>query len=648
MSLSRLSALLWVLAAPVARAQTTWYVDVHATPPGNGTPGSPYASIQHAIAQAATLSGDSILVLPGTYVESVDFLGKTLAVRSSQGSLTTILDASSAQGEVSTVQVVSGEGAGTVLESFTLADVDGSAGQFGGAVRCENSSLEIRQCVFRGNSYGFNSAGGAIYGNAAVLTIAGCTFEDNGEFSFSVSGGAIFGQDCQLTVQQCSFLNNEAGIGGALNLTGGSVSIDNCVVRSNLSYDGGGMAISEATLTCQDTIVHGNFAADGVGGGLYLTSTNATLRRCVVSANVAGPLLSGNDHRGGGLFISGGTVLVEDTLLRANSSAGGAGAYVKLGSGTFERCRFEENFATNAGILDAYGAGLLAHAPTLARRCVFWRNVSDSQGPGGSAGGGAFGVQLQHCVLVGNELLGLVLPFAGSAAHDCTLENSVAWSNSTSTGSILGGTSTAAWSDIQGGFPGAGNIAVDPLYWNESTGDFRLHGNSPCINAGNPSSPLDPDGSIADMGAFAFEAGYAGGPIVYCTAKTNSLGCVPAIGHNGSLASVTGGGFVVQAGNVVSQRPGMLIWSLGPASTPFQGGYLCVAPPVKRTPLQSSAGTHAGGDCTGTYWFQWSIAFLASQSLGAGWTLRCQFWSRDPAASFSTGLTDALEFHLYP
>jgi hypothetical protein len=36
-------------------------------------------------------------------------------------------------------------------------------------------------------------------------------------------------------------------------------------------------------------------------------------------------------------------------------------------------------------------------------------------------------------------------------------------------------------------------------------GDFTLQLNSPCIDAGDPNSPLDPDGTIADMGAFYFD-----------------------------------------------------------------------------------------------------------------------------------------------
>ena len=59
---------LWLVGS--AGPGTTWHVDVNGTPPGDGSPGNPYASIQHAIDQATTVDGDIVLVAPGTYVET--------------------------------------------------------------------------------------------------------------------------------------------------------------------------------------------------------------------------------------------------------------------------------------------------------------------------------------------------------------------------------------------------------------------------------------------------------------------------------------------------------------------------------------------------------------------------------------------------
>ncbi len=47
------------------------------------------------------------------------------------------------------------------------------------------------------------------------------------------------------------------------------------------------------------------------------------------------------------------------------------------------------------------------------------------------------------------------------------------------------------------------NILMDPEFFDQALGDFNLLESSPCIDAGNPDPEFnDPDGTIADMGAF--------------------------------------------------------------------------------------------------------------------------------------------------
>jgi hypothetical protein len=50
--------------------------------------------------------------------------------------------------------------------------------------------------------------------------------------------------------------------------------------------------------------------------------------------------------------------------------------------------------------------------------------------------------------------------------------------------------------------PGEGNLLAEPQFINPSTGNFELSITSPCIDSGDPDSPLDPDNSRADMGAY--------------------------------------------------------------------------------------------------------------------------------------------------
>jgi len=51
-------------------------------------------------------------------------------------------------------------------------------------------------------------------------------------------------------------------------------------------------------------------------------------------------------------------------------------------------------------------------------------------------------------------------------------------------------------------FSGTGNLIADPFFLNPDQGNFNLGTNSPAIDAGDPNSPVDPDGTRADMGAF--------------------------------------------------------------------------------------------------------------------------------------------------
>jgi hypothetical protein len=155
-----------------------------------------------------------------------------------------------------------------------------------------------------------------------------------------------------------------------------------------------------------------------------------------------------------------------------------------------------------------------------------------------------------------------------------------------------------------------------------------------------------------DAGAVAVFESPCLPPEVYCTAKTNTLGCLSQIGSNGTPSASAGGGFHVTAGDVVNQKSGLLFYGVaGRAALPFQGGWFCVHPPARRTPLQSSGGNSSGHDCSGYFdldFNQW-VAVSGDPALAAGGLrVQAQYWSRDPFAIAASGLTDAIDFYLAP
>jgi hypothetical protein len=83
------------------------------------------------------------------------------------------------------------------------------------------------------------------------------------------------------------------------------------------------------------------------------------------------------------------------------------------------------------------------------------------------------------------------------------LVNCILWGN---IGQQIVGTSNVTYSDIQDGYPGAGNINIYPAFVDTVHNDYRLQWNSSCIDTGDP-NPIynDPDNTRADMGAWYYD-----------------------------------------------------------------------------------------------------------------------------------------------
>ncbi|MCE9592891.1 MAG: hypothetical protein K8S98_01755 [Planctomycetes bacterium] len=160
--------------------------------------------------------------------------------------------------------------------------------------------------------------------------------------------------------------------------------------------------------------------------------------------------------------------------------------------------------------------------------------------------------------------------------------------------------------------------------------------------------------TVGFKGVWMLRANGANGPTpeARCIAKTNSQGCVPTLTFAGTPSASSGSGFQVTSANVLGHKPGMFLYSLGGLQqTPFAGGFLCIRPPFKRTPVTSSGGS-AGANCTGALALDFNafVASGANPALIAGVTVDGQFWSRDAgfAAPNNVALSQAAHFGIGP
>ena len=236
-----------------------FFVDDDVCPdPGGGTEADPFCSIQDAI--DAAVDTDEIIVAPGTYFETINFLGKAVTLRSSDGPGVTIIDA---QGSGTVVTCNTGEGPGTVLDGFVIT---GGDSPFGGGLLNVFSSPTVTNCTFLGNSEsGMRNIGGF---GPANPTVTNCTFLGNVAVS---DGGGMFNDASSPTVTDCTFVGNSAtGDGGGMYNTGGSnPTVTNCTFSSNSAFDNGGAGMyngNDSNPTVISCTFDGNSAGDHGGG----------------------------------------------------------------------------------------------------------------------------------------------------------------------------------------------------------------------------------------------------------------------------------------------------------------------------------------------------------------------------------------------
>ncbi len=330
---------------------------------------------------------------------------------------------------------------------------------------------------FGGDAHDYNTFGGGVNAFYANLLISRCTFTGN----FATYGGAVYSRRSNITIQQCTFRHNAANQGGALMLTsfGDQAIITESTFFENIASSGGAISVeydrvgTTIITSCAFTRNHANST-----GGALVSLIDGVVANCRFEGNSA--------NQAGGAIFRPGDVQFANSAFVGNTSYSGGAVFTEYTSPLFANCTFIRNHATETG-------------------------------------GGFF---------VGTTSQGGV----------CTIANSILWNNGVGTGDPasaqihnyhLPENVAVTYSNVQGGWAGAGNIDGDPIFarepdpgsdgaWgtaDDDYGDLRLAFPSPCIDAADnaalpPFSGLDLLGQPRFVNSPLPDAGLGTPPIV--------------------------------------------------------------------------------------------------------------------------------------
>ena len=236
----------------------------------------------------------------------------------------------------------------------------------GGTLTISNSTIS--------NNTAVNASPGGVFILSGNATINACTIDNNSGNSVSGNGGGI-NNESTLSITNSTISGNSAGLGGGI-INAGHLTVNNCIVSSNSAIgtssedgDGGGIYTwNNGTATVTESTISGNTASSGGGGiedapaGGTLTVTESTISGnssgfgagidtyssttivdSTISGNLASKRVGGiwndgtlaiNDSTialdnvataglGGGLYVSGGTATLDNTIVAQNTSGTG-------------------------------------------------------------------------------------------------------------------------------------------------------------------------------------------------------------------------------------------------------------------------------------------------------------------------------------
>jgi len=380
-----------------------------------------------------------------------------------------------------------------------------------GAVTCRYSNPVITHCRISDNVttyYGFTNAGGIALDNSNA-EISWCNISNNEVVAYG--GGINCMYNSSPVIHNCEIRDNQTDTGwgaqgGGIHIGGNCHPIImNCTIEGNTSYDGGGIASGNGRMTLTECTIAENLADGGAGGGIWIS--------------------------GGDVFITGSTIDRNGVYASPTNEGPGGGIYADCDTLLVDHCTFFDNYpgdwTTNIGwAIHSEGSTSM----TLTNSIVRGRSGMDRLiGHWGASASISYSDFYKYrFAFMGNLPPGLgELTQVNANGDSCDVYF---------------------------------NIFLDPVFVGLYNQDYNLRWRSPCIDAGDPNSPLDPDNTVCDMGRFYFDQ--------------DVMGVVELYPHDEPIVIPPGGGQLVYDGWVFNffGHPGRAdIWTM--AFVPGMGPY---------------------------------------------------------------------------
>jgi len=422
--------------------------------------------------------GDTVLVDPGIYNEYINYNGHNIVLGSHF-----IMTGDTAY---ITQTVINGT---PEYHGVTIADIPDSTTSLIGftiqnsnkGINITNSNPNIINCIIKSNSnYGIK-----IY-NSTISLIDNCTVSNNLCSGINVNSSGLNLLNSTIST------NYSSTYGGGIYIQGygENLFIENCSITGNIANSSGGGIYTEYNpqnnVTIENSSINGNSSGSS-GGGIY-TSRHTNISNTLIYENIA-------QLNGGGVYSYHYELALEGCNISSNNSQRGGGVYGRdVSDIIFQNVTIDQNHATNKG------GG------------IYFYGTNDSYEQFSSS------PVIFNSTIVNNssEILGSGLYCTGHI--DPIVQNSIFWGNLAADGVQMhlqdGSEIFITYSDIAGGQSGIvgfddiiyqNNIDAYPDFVSIDDEDYHLLITSPCIDAGNPYAPFDPDGTIPDMGAYYFE-----------------------------------------------------------------------------------------------------------------------------------------------